>query len=95
MTMARASVYLTWMPAASSASEAWAGAGARAARGHVSPKLTAAADIDFRDRTVKLGLETGKVYELAIFHFERHPPESNFQLTLQGFSVKRSVCQPQ
>ena len=49
---------------------------------------------DFRDRTVKLGLETGKVYELAIFGADRHPPESNFQLTLQGFTKKRSSCRP-
>jgi cysteine-rich repeat protein len=62
---------------------------------NVRPALTAAPADDFRSRTVKLGLEAGKVYELAIFHVERHPPESNFQLTLQGFTVKRSVCQAQ
>jgi len=48
---------------------------------------------DFRSRTVALGLQTGKVYDLAIFHVDRHPTESNFQLTLQGFTVRRSFCQ--
>ena len=44
--------------------------------------------------TVKLGLITGKVYEIAIFGADRHPPESNYQLTLQGFTTKRSDCAP-
>jgi hypothetical protein len=57
-------------------------------------KVPAAADSDFRVRTVPLGLVTGKVYEMAIFGADRHPPESNYQLTLQGFTAKRSVCQP-
>jgi cysteine-rich repeat protein len=50
---------------------------------------------DFRVRTVSLGLVTGKIYELAIFHANRAPTESNLQITLQGFSAKRSVCTPQ
>jgi cysteine-rich repeat protein len=49
---------------------------------------------DFRQRTVALGLVTGKVYEIAIFGADRHPPESNYQLTLSGFTTNRSVCQP-
>jgi cysteine-rich repeat protein len=49
---------------------------------------------DFRNRTVNLGLVSGKVYEIAIFGADRHPPESNYQLTLQGFSTKRSQCVP-
>jgi len=49
---------------------------------------------DFRTRTVRLGLEAGRVYELAIFGADRHPTESNYQLTLQGFSTKRSECTP-
>jgi hypothetical protein len=49
---------------------------------------------DFRNRTVPLGLVTGKTYELAIFHANRTPVESNLQLTLTGFSgmAPRSVC---
>lgn len=47
---------------------------------------------DFRVRKVSLGLESGKVYELAIFGADRHAPESNFQLTLQGLVRTQSVC---
>jgi len=54
----------------------------------------AADGADFRVRTVPLGLVTGKVYEIAIFGADRHPPESNYQLTLSGFTTTRSVCQP-
>jgi hypothetical protein len=55
---------------------------------------TAASPDDFRVRTVPLGLNTGKVYEIAIFGADRHPPDSNYQLTLNGYTTKRSVCQP-
>jgi cysteine-rich repeat protein len=57
------------------------------------PPLAASPD-DFRVRTVPLGLNTGKVYEIAIFGADRHPPDSNYQLTLNGYTTKRSVCQP-
>lgn len=52
---------------------------------------------DFRARTIPLGLQNGKSYELAIFHANRTPVESNLQLTLTGFSSSesRSVCQKQ
>ena len=49
---------------------------------------------DFRNRSVDLGLNNGKVYEIAIFGADRHPPESNYQLTLSGFTTKRSECGP-
>ena len=49
---------------------------------------------DFRVRTVSLGLVTGKVYEIAIFGADRHPPDSNFQITLSGLTSKRSICTP-
>ena len=54
----------------------------------------AATPDDFRVRLVPLGLTTGRVYEIAIFGADRHPPESNFQLTLNGYTNKRSVCVP-
>lgn len=41
-----------------------------------------------------LGLEVGKTYEIVVFHADRHPRESNYQLTLSGFATTRSVCQP-
>jgi fibro-slime domain-containing protein len=55
---------------------------------------TATSPDDFRVQTVKLGLTTGKVYEIAIFGADRHPPESNYQLTLNGYTTQRSNCQP-
>jgi fibro-slime domain-containing protein len=57
-------------------------------------KVPAVSGSDFSVRTVPLGLVTGKVYEIAIFGADRHPPESNYQLTLQGFTTKKSNCAP-
>jgi len=39
-----------------------------------------------------LGLQLGKVYEVSIFHAERHVTQSNFRLTLDGFVTERSEC---
>lgn len=47
-----------------------------------------------RGMSAPLGLEEGKIYEIAVFHADRHPRESNYQLTLQGFSTNKSQCQP-
>ena len=44
--------------------------------------------------TVGAGLTTGNTYEIAVFHADRHPRESNYQLTLSGFSTTISQCQP-
>jgi fibro-slime domain-containing protein len=41
-----------------------------------------------------LGLEPGKVYEIKVFHAERKPEGSSFQLTLGGFNAGRSTCVP-
>jgi fibro-slime domain-containing protein len=38
------------------------------------------------------GLETGKVYEIAVFHAERKEKGSSFQLTLSGFNSVPSDC---
>jgi fibro-slime domain-containing protein len=40
------------------------------------------------------GLEEGRVYEIAVFHADQHPRESNYQLTLSGFATQRSDCVP-
>ncbi|HSN81258.1 MAG TPA: DUF4215 domain-containing protein [Polyangiales bacterium] len=40
----------------------------------------------------KARLTPGSVYEMAIFHAERHTNASNFQLTLDGFVTERSTC---
>ena len=72
--------------------------GVTAGSAQCSPKNTtpptASTPDDFRQRTVPLALETGKVYEIAIFGADRHPPESNYQLTLNGFTTKKSDCLP-
>ncbi len=38
------------------------------------------------------GLTAGNTYEIAVFHADVHPRESNYQLTLTGFTTTRSVC---
>jgi len=40
----------------------------------------------------QLGLAVGNVYEIVLFHAERHPTGSNFNLTLAGFVSAQSVC---
>ncbi|MBN2194289.1 MAG: DUF4215 domain-containing protein [Polyangiaceae bacterium] len=40
------------------------------------------------------GLEDNRIYEIAVFHADRHPRESNYQLSLSGFTTIRSVCVP-
>jgi len=40
------------------------------------------------------GLEVGRTYEIAVFHADRHPRESNYQLTLSNFETTKSVCEP-
>jgi len=42
----------------------------------------------------RFGLTNGGVYEIVLFHAERHPTESNFFLTLAGFLSPRSYCTP-
>ena len=39
-------------------------------------------------------LTVGRVYELIVFHAERHCCGSNFQLTLSGFASRASSCDP-
>jgi len=39
-----------------------------------------------------LGLVSGNVYEIALFHAERHTNASNFNLTLNGFVSAKSEC---
>jgi len=41
-----------------------------------------------------LGLTPGGVYEIKVFHAERKPEGSSFQLTLSGFDTSRSLCLP-
>jgi fibro-slime domain-containing protein len=39
-----------------------------------------------------LGLAVGSTYEIAVFHADQHPVESNYELTLTGFSTTRTQC---
>jgi cysteine-rich repeat protein len=41
-----------------------------------------------------LGLTAGSLYEVVLFHAERHSAGSNFRLTLTGFAPTHSVCHP-
>jgi fibro-slime domain-containing protein len=43
-------------------------------------------------KSQELELTPGQVYELALFHAERRPGQSNFKLTLSGFLDKKSKC---
>ncbi len=43
--------------------------------------------------TRTLGLTVGNIYEIALFHAERHLSESNFDLTLAGFEHAKSKCE--
>ena len=52
------------------------------------------ASCDCRTRTVNLGLQMGRTYEIAVFGANRHPIESGYQITLSGFQTNRSACQP-
>jgi fibro-slime domain-containing protein len=49
---------------------------------------------DCRTRTIPLGLTTGNTYEIAVFSRDGHPTESNFQLTLTGFTTNTTTCMP-
>jgi len=52
--------------------------------GPISNSTTSAAE---------LGLMDGGVYEIKVFHAERKPEGSSFQLTLSGFEAPRSQCE--
>jgi hypothetical protein len=51
-------------------------------------------DCDCRQRKLDLVMKKGNTYEIAIFERDGHPSESNFQLTLSGFSTKSTSCKP-
>jgi fibro-slime domain-containing protein len=57
-----------------------------------SPACTATAAAAGNGHDVDLGLKMGNVYEIAVFQAERYPTESNYQLTLGGFTGVKSSC---
>jgi fibro-slime domain-containing protein len=44
--------------------------------------------------TANLGLQDGKVYEIAVFQAERQSTSSSYKLTLSGFNAAPSSCTP-
>ncbi len=45
-------------------------------------------------QTANLGLQNGKVYEIAVFQAERQTTGSSYKLTLSGFNAAPSTCVP-
>jgi fibro-slime domain-containing protein len=60
--------------------------------GGLHPRLERILTVD--QSASALGLAIGGLYEIALFHAERHSTASNFELTLTGFAPTSSVCQP-
>ena len=60
--------------------------------GGLHPAKERTLDVD-ANATV-LGLTLGELYEIALFHAERHSAASNFKLTLTGFAPTASTCSP-
>lgn len=66
------------------------------ARGSVDgndPVKNAADALRYVAEPRSLGLVTGRIYEVAVFHAERHTDQSQYRLTLQNFLSARSVCE--
>jgi fibro-slime domain-containing protein len=60
--------------------------------GGLHPERNGTVTLDV-DTAAALGLKVGNIYEIALFHAERHTDASNFNLTLAGFTGGRSVCE--
>lgn len=59
--------------------------------GGLHPRTEASVRLD--DATAdSLGLIKGRVYEIALFHAERHTDKSNFKLTIGGFVASGTTC---
>jgi fibro-slime domain-containing protein len=59
--------------------------------GGLHPPCSGSVTLDAAQAAI-LGLQIGKVYEMALFHAERHTDGSNFNLTLAGFVSSKSEC---
>lgn len=60
--------------------------------GGLHPRTAAVMSLD--DQAAELAITRGHLYEIALFHAERHSAGSNFKLTLTGFVPTSSVCLP-
>jgi fibro-slime domain-containing protein len=61
--------------------------------GGLHPPQTGSFTLDATKATA-LGMVDKHVYEIALFHAERHTDASNFKLTLRGFVKASSLCLP-
>ena len=59
--------------------------------GGLHPSRKASITLD-EDVAATYGLEKGRVYEIALFHAERHTNQSNFKLTIGGFVSSKTTC---
>jgi fibro-slime domain-containing protein len=59
--------------------------------GGLHPRVAGSFTLDAA-KAAALGLADKHLYEIALFHAERHTTASNFWLTLRGFAKKHSVC---
>lgn len=62
--------------------------------GGLHPRAEASVTLD-DDMAARLGLVKGRIYEIALFHAERHTSLSNFKLTIGGFVSTSSRCTTQ
>lgn len=60
--------------------------------GGLHPRTELSLDLDAS--AAALGIARGGLYEIALFHAERHSAGSNFKLTLTGFAPTYSSCAP-
>jgi fibro-slime domain-containing protein len=60
--------------------------------GGLHPPIEKTLDVDAS--AAALGLTVGGLYEVVLFHAERHTAGSNFKLTLTGFAPTSSTCGP-
>jgi fibro-slime domain-containing protein len=58
--------------------------------GGLHPRIQRTLNVDAN--AAALGLTTGGLYEVVLFHAERHANASNFKLTLTGFAPTSSSC---
>jgi fibro-slime domain-containing protein len=56
------------------------------------PPANPVGSINLDNNAASLGIVKGGVYEISLFHAERHTSQSNFKLTLGGFVKARTRC---
>lgn len=59
--------------------------------GGLHPRTEGSVTLD-EETAAELGLIEGRVYEIVLFHAERHTDKSNFKLTIGGFVASGTSC---